>query len=289
MNLLSPNPMKLKKIKILIVIFIGSLYSAQFNTLMPVRPKKENQEYKKIEETQKEENGATEKKNKRAWIKIFNSPSRSDLKNEIDSLKILIKDLGAKSSEKKSGYQKTRDSLLALTLEWLKDREVQPKKNPLVSKYDLVEESKEPFSKIVMPVKNKMMITSPYGIRTHPIFGTKKMHNGIDLKASYENVYSVMEGIVTAAGWDTKGGGNYMKVRHFNRFETSYLHLSAMYYRPGERVAAGFVIGRSGNSGNSTGPHLHFSVKEFGQNINPVHFLNDLIKVNNLIAKYNEH
>lgn len=284
--------MEIKRIKSLIAIFIfaGSLCTAQFNTLMPVQPKRENQEYKKITESQKEESESSVKKNRKPWIKIFNSPSKSDLKNEIDSLKILIKDLGAKSGEKKSGYQKMKDSLLALGVDRLKDREmIQSKKNSSLIKYDLVVEPEEEIaSKIVMPVKNKITITSSYGIRTHPIFGTKKMHNGIDLKASYENVYSVMDGIVTAAGWDPKGGGNYIKVRHFNRFETSYLHLSEIYYRPGERVSAGYVIGRSGNSGNSTGPHLHFSVKEFGQNINPAHFLNDLIKVNNLIATYNE-
>ena len=281
--------MKLKRIKILLAVFTfaGKLISAQFNTLMPVQPKKESQEYKKSAETQ-EENAATLKKTKKPWIKIFNSPSRSDLKNEIDSLKILIKDLGAKSSEKKSGYQKMKDSLLALTMQRFKDQEQKPKKKQSLTKYDPVEEYEEPISKIVMPVKNKMTITSSYGTRTHPIFGTKKMHNGIDLKASYENVYSIMDGIVTAAGWDPKGGGNYMKVRHFNRFETSYLHLSEIYYKPGEKVAAGYVIGRSGNSGNSTGPHLHFSVKEFGQSINPARFLNDLIKANNLIAIYNE-
>jgi hypothetical protein len=48
---------------------------------------------------------------------------------------------------------------------------------------------------------------------------------GIDLKAHYENIYAVMDGVVTASGWDPGGGGNYIKVRHFNRFETAYLHL----------------------------------------------------------------
>ena len=120
----------------------------------------------------------------------------------------------------------------------------------------------------------------------HPIFGASKFHNGIDLAANYENVYSVLDGIVTETGWDNNGGGNYIKVNHFNRFETAYLHLSEIYYRVGEFVKAGLIIAKSGNSGNSTGPHLHFSVKEFGQSINPSHFLNDLIKVNQLIATY---
>ena len=137
-----------------------------------------------------------------------------------------------------------------------------------------------------MPLRNRISVTSPYGTRMHPIFGTTKMHNGIDLKANYEDVHAVLDGIITEAGWDSKGGGNYIKIKHFNRFETSYLHLSEIYYKVGEKVRAGFIIGKSGNTGNSTGPHLHFAVKEFGQSINPYHFLNDLNKANNLIATY---
>ena len=138
-----------------------------------------------------------------------------------------------------------------------------------------------------MPL-DKMLITSPFGVRNHPIFGGQKMHNGIDLGANYENVYTVLDGIVSEAGWDKNGGGNYIKVRHSNRFETSYLHLSQIYYRTGEVVKAGYIIGKSGNSGNSTGPHLHFAVKEYGKFINPTQFLNDIIKANNLISAYYE-
>ncbi len=137
-------------------------------------------------------------------------------------------------------------------------------------------------NKMKLPVIGR--ITSPFGNRVRN--GKTEFHNGIDMKANYENVYSVLDGIVTETGWDNKGAGNYIKIKHFNRFETAYLHLSEIYYRDGEYVKAGFVIAKSGNSGNSTGPHLHFSVKEFGQSINPTHFLNDLIKVNQLIATY---
>ena len=102
-------------------------------------------------------------------------------------------------------------------------------KNQL-TQYDFVNKPREKnVSKIVMPLNREISITSPYGIRIHPIFGATKFHNGIDLAANYENVYSVLDGIVTETGWDNKGGGNYIKIRHFNRFETAYLHQSEIY------------------------------------------------------------
>ena len=137
-----------------------------------------------------------------------------------------------------------------------------------------------------MPLKEELSVSSPFGTRIHPIFGNVKMHNGVDLEAKYVLVYSVLDGIVTEAGWDENGGGNYIKVLHSNRFETSYLHLSEIYYKVGEKVKAGYIITKSGNSGNSTGAHLHFAVKEFGRYINPIQFLNDLKKANNLINTY---
>lgn len=282
--------MKIKKIKIVVPFFllISCFCFGQFNTLLPTQPKKEKQESFKIAEKEKDESTTKQRKDKNLWKKIFNTTTKSDLKSEIDSLKMLMKDYSNINANKQVHYEKMKDSLLLLSQNRVQEKKEYSKKQSSFTKYDFVDEPKESVSKIVMPVRNGITITSSYGTRTHPIFGTKKMHNGIDLKANYENVYSVMDGVVTAAGWDPKGGGNFMKVRHFNRFETSYLHLSEMYYRPGEKVTAGFVIGKSGNSGNSTGPHLHFSVKEFGQSINPAHFLNDLIKVNNLIATYNE-
>lgn len=282
--------MKIKKLKIVVPFFllISGLFFGQFNTLLPTQPKKEKPESSKIVKTEKDEDNAKQKKDKNLWKKIFNNTTKSDLKNEIDSLKMLMKDYSSINANRQLHYQKMKDSLLLLSQSRVQEKKENSKRQNLFTKYDFVEEPREIVSKIVMPVRNGLTITSSYGTRTHPIFGTKKMHNGIDLKANYENVYSVMDGIVTAAGWDSKGGGNFMKVRHFNRFETSYLHLSEIYYKPGEKVTAGYVIGKSGNSGNSTGPHLHFSVKEFGQSINPAHFLNDLIKVNNLIATYNE-
>lgn len=289
---------KLKYMLTLIVLFYSFLSLAQFNILTPTVSKKS--ENLKVSEKSNIAELINKKKNKKSWKEVLNITTKSDLKNEtegstklltsqIDSLKMLLKEYSSIKEVRKNEFAKLKDSLMLQSLNRLELTKQISKKQKFSTAYDFVDEPKDFVSRIVMPLKNKITVTSSYGTRTHPIFGTKKVHNGIDLKASFENVYSVLDGIVTATGWDSKGGGNFIKVKHFDRFETSYLHLSEIYYRSGEQVKAGFIIGKSGNSGNSTGPHLHFSVKEFGQSINPSHFLNDLIKVNNLIANHYEY
>ena len=254
----------------------------QFNTLTPTLPKK-TESAKAIEQVKETDNPKL-KKERKSWKDFFNITSKAKLKNELDSLKAILKE-NSSANNKKWDRQKLQDSLILVAQTKMLIHS-QNGKNQL-TQYDFVNKPREKnFSKIVMPLNREISITSPYGTRMHPIFGASKFHNGIDLAANYENVYSVLDGIVTETGWDNNGGGNYLKIKHFDRFETAYLHLSEIYYRVGEFVKAGFIIAKSGNSGNSTGPHLHFSVKEFGQNINPTHFLNDLIKVNQLIATY---
>ena len=267
---------------ILVIFLSSSFVFGQFNTIKPTIPKKSDSEIpldsKKIDKAESQK----ESKEKKSIKKILGITTRSDLRNEIDSLKTWMKELHSSNHQKWNG-KISKDSLIGQSR--FENPNDQKRKNA-VPKYDFVEEPQEYAPKIVMPLNRKIAVTSPYGTRTHPILGTLKHHNGIDLAAHYENVYSVLDGIVTETGWDNKGGGNYIKINHFGRFETAYLHLSEIYYRVGEHVKAGFIIAKSGNTGNSTGPHLHFSVKEFGTNINPTHFLNDLIKVNHLIATY---
>lgn len=268
-------------IAVLILSFQITIFG-QFNTLTPTLPKK-TESAKAIEQVKETDNPKL-KKERKSWKDFFNITSKAKLKNELDSLKAILKE-NSSANNKKWDRQKMQDSLILVAQTKMLIHS-QNGKNQL-TQYDFVNKPREKnFSKIVMPLNREISITSPYGTRMHPIFGASKFHNGIDLAANYENVYSVLDGIVTETGWDNNGGGNYIKVNHFNRFETAYLHLSEIYYRVGEFIKAGFIIAKSGNSGNSTGPHLHFSVKEFGQNINPTHFLNDLIKVNQLIATY---
>ena len=121
------------------------------------------------------------------------------------------------------------------------------------------------------PLQSFRRVSSNYGYRTHPIAGYRKMHQGMDFAASTGTpIIAPADGvIVEARRWG--GYGNWIRVRHSNGLETGYAHLSrfASGMRPGQRVSQGQVIGYVGNTGNSTGPHLHYEMWRNGQRINP--------------------
>lgn len=110
-------------------------------------------------------------------------------------------------------------------------------------------------------------VSSRFGTRTDPFTGRKARHNGLDLKAHFEEVYSIMEGIVVKVSAD-KRSGRYVTVR-YGDYTVSYCHLSRPLVKAGCRVMPGEVIAVSGNTGRSTGPHLHLTVRHGRRNINP--------------------
>ncbi|MBL9039744.1 MAG: M23 family metallopeptidase [Archangium sp.] len=113
-------------------------------------------------------------------------------------------------------------------------------------------------------------VTSGFGSRFHPILNYVGSHNGVDYGTPTGTpVWAVADGTVTRAGWDN-GGGNMVCVRHVLSLETCYLHLSKISVKNGERVAQKTVIGESGSTGLSTGPHLHFALKRGGRFVNPL-------------------
>ena len=282
----------MKKIIILLIISIGmNCTYAQFNTLTYSSPKEEA-----IEKVvnQKENNDSIQKKkvNKVSFFKKVRKKlgitTKRDLKNEIDSLKALIKSNTIKEDEKEDFTQEMRKIKSSIV------KETSKKIDSLFShKYkNLNKVEKEiPFETkikdVVMPLAD-LFITSNYGLRVHPVSGETKTHNGVDLRASFEPVASILDGVVSDVGYDKKGGGIYIKVRHSPSYETSYLHLSKVYYAPGDKVKAGDIIAKSGNTGNSTGPHLHFAVKENGKFINPINFLKELVKIKKIINYYGQ-
>jgi len=115
-------------------------------------------------------------------------------------------------------------------------------------------------------------VTSSFGSRFHPVLQYVKAHNGVDYAASVGTpVWAVADGVVTVAA-NTGAGGNTVCLRHSNGFETCYLHLSkfGQGLRSGARVSQKQVIALSGNTGRTTGPHLHYALKRNGHYVNPL-------------------
>ena len=130
------------------------------------------------------------------------------------------------------------------------------------------------YMSVSYPLK-KIMVTSPYGRRKDPFTGKRSNHKGLDLRASGEEVYSMMSGEVVKVSSD-KRSGNYVTIRHGD-YTVSYCHLSKILVKKGTQVLPGEVVAISGNTGRSTGPHLHITAKYGKKHIDPA-ILFQLIK-----------
>ncbi|MCP5054966.1 MAG: peptidoglycan DD-metalloendopeptidase family protein [bacterium] len=116
-------------------------------------------------------------------------------------------------------------------------------------------------------------VTSQFGWRTDPLDGKHRFHHGIDFKVPPNTpVKSFMDGEVIFSGWED-GYGNMVEIKHSNGINSRYGHNSSLLVTKGEKVKAGAVIARSGSSGRSTGPHLHFEIRKDDLSLNPVPFL----------------
>ncbi|HET7266132.1 MAG TPA: M23 family metallopeptidase [bacterium] len=118
------------------------------------------------------------------------------------------------------------------------------------------------------------IVTSRFGWRVHPIFGGREFHTGMDIATRYGSpVVAACAGLVRFVGWKS-GYGRIVVLDHDGGIETAYSHLSAALVSPGQRVTQGQLIGRIGNSGWSTGPHLFFEVRRNGVPLDPARYLN---------------
>lgn len=128
-----------------------------------------------------------------------------------------------------------------------------------------------PGAGFIWPLRGRF--TSGFGPRTHPVYGGGDFHTGIDLAVPVgTQVRAAAPGEVIWAGWR----GNYgllVIIDHQNGYSTYYAHLSQVRVSPGQFVEWGQVIGLSGNSGLSTGPHLHFEIRRWGEPVNPLPLL----------------
>jgi murein DD-endopeptidase MepM/ murein hydrolase activator NlpD len=146
--------------------------------------------------------------------------------------------------------------------------------DPSTGKSDYYDEEGRSLKRFFLksPLKFEVRVTSGFSLRRlHPVHRTYRPHLGVDYGAPHGSaVVSVAQGVVVSAGW-AGGGGNQVRIRHSNGYESYYLHLSAFGtgIRAGARVAQGQVIGRVGSTGTATGPHLDYRLRKNGVFVNP--------------------
>jgi murein DD-endopeptidase MepM/ murein hydrolase activator NlpD len=126
----------------------------------------------------------------------------------------------------------------------------------------------------IQPVSEKHLrvMASGYGYRVDPVYGTTKFHEGMDFSAPQGTpVYATGDGTVIHSSWES-AYGNLIEINHGYNYVTRYAHLSEILVRNGQTVKRGDLIGKVGNTGKSTGPHLHYEVRLRGEPQNPVNY-----------------
>jgi len=127
----------------------------------------------------------------------------------------------------------------------------------------------------IMPISVKDLKGTPsgFGYRTHPIYKIVKMHTGMDFNAVIGTpIYATGDGVVERADAEASGYGNHVVINHGFGYETLYGHMSKIMVAPGQQVKRGEVIGLVGNTGTSSGPHVHYEVIHNGNKINPISY-----------------
>lgn len=117
-------------------------------------------------------------------------------------------------------------------------------------------------------------LTSPFGMRFHPLLNIWRMHNGVDLAcAEGTPIYASRGGVVSVASYQEDGAGNYVQINHGDGYSSIYMHMIYYVVSSGDYVAAGQVIGYVGSTGLSDGNHLHFGISYNGTYVNPMEYI----------------
>ena len=117
-------------------------------------------------------------------------------------------------------------------------------------------------------------LTSAFGMRKHPVLKVTRMHNGVDMAcAAGTPIYATRAGTVTTASYQANGAGNYVSINHLDGFSSIYMHMTHYVVSKGQSVSQGQLIGYVGNTGISTGDHLHFGVSYAGTYVNPLAYI----------------
>lgn len=127
----------------------------------------------------------------------------------------------------------------------------------------------------IQPVNNKELrrMASGYGWRVDPVYGTRKMHWGLDFTSDVgTEIYSTGDGVVEKVEHNSWGYGREIVINHGFGYKTRYAHLSSFLVKEGDKVKRGDLIALMGSSGKSTGPHLHYEVEKDGHKVNPINY-----------------
>jgi murein DD-endopeptidase MepM/ murein hydrolase activator NlpD len=132
----------------------------------------------------------------------------------------------------------------------------------------------------IQPVSNKELkrLASGFGMRIHPIYKIAKMHTGLDFTADIgTEIYATGDGVIESIESKFSGYGQHVVINHGFGYESLYAHMSRVAVRPGQKVRRGQIIGYVGNTGTSTGPHLHYEVIKNGEKVDPsFYFYSDI-------------
>ncbi len=142
----------------------------------------------------------------------------------------------------------------------------------LFSAENNADSEKDLLAKLVLPVEAP--VTSPFGLRSHPVEGEDAFHYGVDFGApAGEKIKCVASGEAIEVG-ESPEYGNYIVVRHSENIYTLYAHCEELLPKTGDSISAGQVIATVGQTGNATGPHLHFEIRDGDTWLDPAKFLN---------------
>lgn len=148
--------------------------------------------------------------------------------------------------------------------------------------FELVKKKAELLASIpaIQPVTKRSIarLASGFGYRIHPIYKTSILHEGIDFSAPIgTEIYATGNGTIVKVEYNGRGYGNNIVINHGFGYSTLYGHMSRFAVRPGQKIKRGDIIGYVGNTGSSTGPHVHYEVWKNGKKIDPINFFfNDL-------------
>lgn len=204
--------------------------------------------------------------------------NRSRLASELEEKERLKKEIVEKKEQVETAKQDKEKSLKDILsdlkeLERQEDRLLAQSKE--IEKKIVQLQSKEKYigGELGWPSPGFYSISSQYGYRNHPILKKKKMHTGIDIKVpSGTSIVAANAGKVIYSGYNG-GYGNTVIIDHGGKISTLYAHNSKLLVKVGDKVEKGKVISKSGSTGLSTGPHLHFEVRENGQHVDPMKYL----------------